>query len=291
MVVWALLAVARAIAPARLVFVSEDDSNDVVGLLSAAYPSGVVVKRSASEALSISRPGDTLLLLADGYPALQTAVDGSFWTAAARKLLRVFIEYPAAIPPYAKAGGNATYALKAWNALRPTAAANPTSYRGVLAPRLAPELAASWARAGLKPLDAFEHHAAASTMPRSWPEHAARYCHGVAPGQTPRVDCALERAATVHAYSTIFAGYDIANFGIDTLQPRVVPRPSDAPVGSVPLLYRPTAASGISWAAARCARRRPSSVRTSSAPSSPLSCVRRNSQNYDQRRNANGIKK
>ena len=40
------------------------------------------------------------------------------------------------------------------------------------------------------------------------------------------LDCSIEEGAVVHAYSTIAAGFDHANFGIDTLLPAVVPHPS-----------------------------------------------------------------
>ena len=52
------------------------------------------------------------------------------------------------------------------------------------------------------------------------------------------LDCSIEEGAVVHAYSTIAAGFDHANFGIDTLLPAVVPHPSapGAPSSKDPLV-------------------------------------------------------
>ena len=102
----------------------------------------------------------------------------------------------------------------------------------------------------MPPLGIFLHHAAQSTLPDSWPLYAAtsapptpsaplkhrcsdlflsiprRYCHSVANVNDTSLDCSIEEGAVVHAYSTIAAGFDHANFGIDTLLPAVVPHPS-----------------------------------------------------------------
>ena len=137
--------------------------------------------------------------------------------------------------------------LRNWNALRESTGAQPAAYRGVMQPRMSAAVAAAWKRAGLNGLDIVEHWAAQITAPSGWPVRSLTpYCHGAT--APPKVDCTLEEVATVHAYSTIAAGYDCAVFGIDTLSPAVVPSPtckptssprtpSAASVGSVPLLY------------------------------------------------------
>ena len=65
--------------------------------------------------------------------------------------------------------------LKRWTMLRPSTGAQPAAFRGVLAPRLPPPIAAAWARSGLRPLDIVEHFATESTMPVAWPTYASEY--------------------------------------------------------------------------------------------------------------------
>ena len=131
--------------------------------------------------------------------------------------------------------------LQRWTALRPSTGAQPAAFRGVLAPRMPAAVAAAWERVGLRPLAVIEHFATESTMPSEWHVYSKTFCHGIAPSEQhkhPELDCTLERTAGVfvHAYSTVAAGYDHANFGIDTLAPPVVPSPSVAGTGNVPLL-------------------------------------------------------
>ena len=135
--------------------------------------------------------------------------------------------------------------LKSWQALRPTTGAQPAAYQGVLAPRLPEAVAAGWARAGMPPLGIFMHHAAQSTLPESWPLYAPQYCHSVKNDTWRSTDCSIETGAVVHAYSTIAAGFDRAVFGIDTLLPAVVPHPSEAGIGNVPLLYSFSTTHGV----------------------------------------------
>eukprot|EP01052_Picozoa_sp_SAG31_P037749 SAG31_NODE_4922_length_2863_cov_1.316570_3_plen_467_part_00 len=95
--------------------------------------------------------------------------------------------------------------LSNWNALRPSTGAQPAFYRGVMQPRMSANVAAAWKRAGLSGLDIIEHYAAQITSPTGWATHSnAPYCHG---STQPTVDCTLEQSATVHAYSTIAAGF------------------------------------------------------------------------------------
>eukprot|EP01044_Picomonas_judraskeda_P002992 COSAG03_NODE_232_length_10264_cov_2.708706_4_plen_658_part_00 len=134
--------------------------------------------------------------------------------------------------------------LKNWQALRPTTGAQPAAYFGVLAPRLPEEVAAGWARVGMPKLGIFVHHAAQSTLPESWPLYAPRYCHSVT-DTASTLDCSIENGTVVHAYSTIASGFDTATFGIDTLQPAVVPHPSPPGIGNVPLLYSFNTSHGV----------------------------------------------
>jgi hypothetical protein len=96
----------------------------------------------------------------------------------------------------------------------------------------------------MPPLGMFMHHAAQSTLPESWPLYAPRYCHSVKNGTWRPLDCSIETGAVVHAYSTIAAGFDTAVFGIDTLQPPVVPNPSEPGAGNVPLREKQIWGSG-----------------------------------------------
>jgi hypothetical protein len=62
--------------------------------------SGVRLPRydGGAEAVAEARPGDGLLILADGYPEQTTPLDAALLERAAAKRLRVFIEYPAWLP-------------------------------------------------------------------------------------------------------------------------------------------------------------------------------------------------
>jgi hypothetical protein len=137
--------------------------------------------------------------------------------------------------------------LQRWTTLRPSTGAQPTPFRGVLAPRMPPAVEAAWMRVGLKPLDLVDHYATESTMPSSWRVYST-YCQHIPVGeQDLDLDCTLERTAGVfvHAYSTVVAGFARANFGIDTLTPPVVKNPSAAGAGNVPLLYELNNISGL----------------------------------------------
>lgn len=53
---------------------------------------------SAEEAIAKARRGAGVLILADGYPESTTAVTPALYKMAARKKLRLYVEYPAALP-------------------------------------------------------------------------------------------------------------------------------------------------------------------------------------------------
>lgn len=71
--------------------------NDLYRVLTA---SGVSCMRydSALEAVGRAGEGTGVLILADGYPDLLTAVDSSVWELASRRRLRLYVEYPAQLP-------------------------------------------------------------------------------------------------------------------------------------------------------------------------------------------------
>ena len=79
-----------------LVFASAPDYD----LYRAVTAAGVRYPRydSPAGAIAAARPGSGVLLLADGYPAKTTAVDAALLAEAARKRLRVYVEYPAWLP-------------------------------------------------------------------------------------------------------------------------------------------------------------------------------------------------
>ena len=56
------------------------------------------VHATQSSAIDAANIGDALLLLAETYPETRTTVDDATWQAATEKKLRLFVEYPAAIP-------------------------------------------------------------------------------------------------------------------------------------------------------------------------------------------------
>lgn len=94
------VAVAAAAQPpaaaARLVFACAAD-NDLYVAMAAA---GAKPPRfdAAAEAVAAAAEGSGVLLLADGYPANRTAVDPAVLAEAARKKLRVYVEYPESLP-------------------------------------------------------------------------------------------------------------------------------------------------------------------------------------------------
>ncbi|NQT41399.1 MAG: discoidin domain-containing protein [Planctomycetes bacterium] len=83
--------------PARIV-ISCDRDNDLFQVL--RMTDGVVVERHASAVEAVQRAprGAAVMILADGYPQQTTAVDAEIFKQAAAKELRLFVEYPAALP-------------------------------------------------------------------------------------------------------------------------------------------------------------------------------------------------
>lgn len=81
----------------RLVFCCEAD-NDLYTALQAA---GCTSQRydSAADAVTAAPMGGAVAILADGYPLATTLVDQAVLDTAAAKGLRLYIEYPAALPP------------------------------------------------------------------------------------------------------------------------------------------------------------------------------------------------
>jgi hypothetical protein len=62
-----------------------------------------------SSAITAAKQGDALLLLAETYPDTRTTVDDAAWQAVSDKSLRVFVEYPAAIPGISTAAPRRTH--------------------------------------------------------------------------------------------------------------------------------------------------------------------------------------
>ena len=71
--------------------------NDLYEALAA---SGVAPRRfdSPGEAIDAAEASSAVLILADGYPAIRTAIDAAMIQKASSKGLRLFIEYPASMP-------------------------------------------------------------------------------------------------------------------------------------------------------------------------------------------------
>lgn len=69
-------------------------------LYTALSKSGAKCPRfdTASEAVERAAPGSAALILADGYPDTTTTVDSAVLDKTAKKKLRLYVEYPAAIP-------------------------------------------------------------------------------------------------------------------------------------------------------------------------------------------------
>ena len=91
--VWSSL---PARAAGSLVFSCAADND----LFRVASDNGVVLKRcdTPEAAVAAAGEGDGVLLLAEGYPQQTTAVAPEVFAQAARKHLRVYVEYPAALP-------------------------------------------------------------------------------------------------------------------------------------------------------------------------------------------------
>jgi len=99
---WFALAAATGLASStdrptlKLVFSCRAE-NDLYRVLTT---DGVTYPRydAPSEAVKAASEGSGLLILADGYPQKPTVVDPALLKTAAQKKLRVYIEYPAALP-------------------------------------------------------------------------------------------------------------------------------------------------------------------------------------------------
>ena len=83
-------------SPALAVFtICGSAGNDLV----AALPADQVHRvNTPAEAIDQAAEGSAVLVLADGYPAKQTAIPGDFYDRAAQKHLRLYVEYPSFIP-------------------------------------------------------------------------------------------------------------------------------------------------------------------------------------------------
>src|ERR1035441_915570 len=90
----ASLALAEKQNPAPLTFSCSPQNDLYLALAKAHYPRF----ETPLAAIQSAPPGSAVLLLADGYPARQTALDPAGFDLARQKNLRVFIEYPAALP-------------------------------------------------------------------------------------------------------------------------------------------------------------------------------------------------
>ena len=95
----ALLCSIASSAPAKqrsaaLTFCCSTQNDLYVALGKAHYPRF----DTPLAAISNAAPGSAVLLLADGYPARQTALDPAGFEFARQRDLRLFIEYPAAVP-------------------------------------------------------------------------------------------------------------------------------------------------------------------------------------------------
>src|SRR5262245_3290168 len=85
-----------AAAPPALVFRCRAD-NDLFRAV-AAGGSQPARYATAREAVARARQGAGVLVLADEYPASRTPIDDDVYEEAARKRLRLFVEYPASVP-------------------------------------------------------------------------------------------------------------------------------------------------------------------------------------------------
>jgi hypothetical protein len=90
------LMLATTTARADWIFAA-NESND---LYKTAKSSGLVTQRAdtPAAALALAQTGDGVLLLANDYPARQTPVPDDVYASAAAKHVRLYVEYPAALP-------------------------------------------------------------------------------------------------------------------------------------------------------------------------------------------------
>jgi hypothetical protein len=90
--------------PAPLTFCCSAQ-NDLYGALGKArYPRF----QTAAAAIQQAAPGSAVLVLAEDYPARQTALDLGDFELARQKHLRLFVEYPAVVPGVALSAPRAT---------------------------------------------------------------------------------------------------------------------------------------------------------------------------------------
>ena len=91
-----LLAALPALAAGPLIFSCAADND----LFRVASDNGMALKRcdTPEAAVAAAGEGDGVLLLAGGYPQQTTAVAPEVFAQAARKHLRLYVEYPAALP-------------------------------------------------------------------------------------------------------------------------------------------------------------------------------------------------
>ena len=94
-VAFSMTAVASAATPRLLLRCAAD--NDLFRALQA---SGFSCERVDSDRVAVDRAaeGGAVMILADGYPDRTTVVEPATFEAAARKKLRLFVEYPATLP-------------------------------------------------------------------------------------------------------------------------------------------------------------------------------------------------
>ncbi len=80
----------------RLVFACSPEND----LFLVAAANGMATQRfeTPEAAIEASTPGSGVLLLADGYPAKTTVLDAALFEKAARKRLRLYVEYPSFLP-------------------------------------------------------------------------------------------------------------------------------------------------------------------------------------------------
>jgi hypothetical protein len=97
---------AGAESPPSLVFCCEADND----LYRVARANGLTAVRSdsATAAIGVARAGWGVLILADGYPEKTTLIDQAVLDRAAKKKLRLYVEYPASLPGMAVGKPRAT---------------------------------------------------------------------------------------------------------------------------------------------------------------------------------------
>ena len=107
---WAPLCAAACVSAASaapLIFVCGPDND----LFRVASQNRLELKRfnTPDAAVEAAGEGDGVLLLADGYPARTTALDAVLFDKAARKRLRLYVEYPSFLPGLAVGSPRGTH--------------------------------------------------------------------------------------------------------------------------------------------------------------------------------------